>query len=126
MNIKNEVIVEMNGCIKGANGERELAGLLRDHGFETERGGTCSYGTKPDLSGLSGVHIEVKRVERLNVNRAMQQAVADAAKFRDGAPTVFHRQNRSGWLVTMRFEDWIKLYKGEKLTSGCGGCGRCR
>lgn len=40
---------------------------------------------------------------------------------RNGVPAVFHR-NRSGWLVTMRFEDWIKLYKGEKLTSGCGGC----
>lgn len=69
----------MNGCIKGAAGERELAGLLRDHGFDTERGGTCSFGTKPDLSGLPDVHIEVKRVERLNVNKAMSQAIADAA-----------------------------------------------
>ena len=111
----------MNGCVKGANGERELAGVLRDHGFVTERGGTCSYGKKPDLSGLPGIHIEVKRVERLNINKAMQQAVADAVKFQDGAPTVFHRQNRSDWLVTMRLEDWIRIYKDEKKGVKEGG-----
>ena len=116
----------MNSCKKGANGERELAGILADHGFVTERGGTCSFGTKPDLMGLPGVHIEVKRVERLNVNKAMQQAINDSAKFQDGDPTVFHRQNRSEWLVTMRFEDWIKLYKGEKPVSGCEGRCKCR
>ncbi len=104
----------MNGCRKGAAGERELARLLRGFGYETERGGTCSFGTKPDLSGLPGIHIEVKRVERLNIHKAMAQAVSDAAKFHDGAPTVFHRQNRTGWLVTMRFEDWLKLYKAEE------------
>ena len=101
----------MNSCRKGADGERELARLLRDHGFKTERGGTCSYGTAPDLSGRPGIHIECKRVERLNIRKAMDQAEADAAKFRDGAPTVFHRQNRGAWLVTMSFDDWIKLYK---------------
>lgn len=25
-------------------------------------------------------------------------------------PTVFHRRNGKGWLVTMRIKDWIKLY----------------
>jgi len=116
----------MNSCVKGANGERELASVLLDYGFVTERGGTCSYGTKPDLSGLPGIHIEVKRVERLNINKAMRQAVTDSARFQDGAPTVFHRQNRSGWLVTMRFEDWIDLYKEKRPSSGCGSCGKCR
>ena len=30
------------------------------------------------------------------------QAVRDADHFLDGAPTVFHRRNRSNWMVTMR------------------------
>ena len=52
-----------------------------------------------------------KRNERLNVPEAMAQAVRDAERFQDGAPTVFHRRNRSGWLVTQRLEDWIALYR---------------
>ena len=96
---------------KGADGERELAALLREYGYPLERGGSLSFGEVPDLTGLPGVHIEVKRVERLNVPEAMAQAVRDAERFQDGAPTVFHRRNRSGWLVTQRLEDWIALYR---------------
>lgn len=102
----------MNSCRKGADGERELASLLRAEGYDIERGGTESFGTAPDLSGLPGIHIECKRVEKLNVLEAMQQSRRDAEKFKDGAPTLFHRRNRSPWLVTMLLEDWLKLYKG--------------
>lgn len=96
---------------KGADGERELAALLQEHGYTIERGRSLSFGEVPDLSGLPGVHIEVKRVERLNVGEAMAQAVRDSEKFHDGAPTLFHRRNRQPWLVTMRLEDWISIYK---------------
>ena len=96
---------------KGADGERELAALLREYGYPVERGGSLSFGEVPDLSGLPGVHIEVKRVERLNVPEAMQQAVRDAEKFHDGAPTLFHRRNREPWLVTMRLPDWMEMYQ---------------
>jgi len=95
---------------KGADGERELAALLCKHGYDVERGGSLSYGSIPDLTGLSGIHIEVKRVEKLNVDKAMEQADRDAVKFRDGAPAVFHRRNRKPWLVTMKLTDWLKLY----------------
>ena len=96
---------------KGAAGERELRKLLQEHGFETERGG-MAFGEVPDLTGLPGIHIECKRVERLNLHEAMDQSIRDAQKFQDGAPAVFHRTNREPWLVTMLFEDWMKLYKG--------------
>lgn len=46
---------------------------------------------------------------------AMAQAVRDAEKFGDGAPTVFHRRNRSGWLVVMNLEDWIQVYNSGDL-----------
>jgi len=96
---------------KGAAGERELSGILQKHGYLTERGGSLSFGEVPDLSGLPGVHIEVKRVERLNILEAMKQAERDAERFHDGVPTVFHRRNRSPWLVTMKLKDWLELYK---------------
>ena len=96
---------------KGAGGELELSKILAEHGYHTQRGGNCS-GELPDLYGLPGIHIEVKRVERLNLSEAMRQAVDDSAKFGDGAPAVFHRRNREKWLVTMRLEDWMRLYGG--------------
>lgn len=97
---------------KGADGERELAAVLQAHGHDVIRGGSLSFGDVPDLLGLPGIHIEVKRVERLNLRAAMEQAERDAGRFRDGVPAVFHRSNRQPWLVTMRLEDWLKLYRG--------------
>lgn len=94
---------------KGADGERELAEILRGYGYQIRRGGSLSFGEVPDLSGLPGVHIEVKRVERLNLAGAMGQAVRDSKVF-GGMPTVFHRRNRAPWMVTMRLEDWMVLY----------------
>ena len=101
----------MNSSRKGADGERELAGILEAEGFRMERGGTESFGTAPDLSGLPGIHIEVKRVEKLNIFTAMAQAIRDAARFRDGYPAVFHRRNRKPWLVTMLLSDWLRMYR---------------
>lgn len=97
---------------KGADGERELATELRKYGYNIRRGGSLSFGTVPDLVGLTGVHIECKRVERLNVSAAMQQAISDAERFNDGAPALFWRRNRQQWLVTMRLTDWMNLYNG--------------
>lgn len=96
---------------KGRVGELELASLLREQGYgDVCPGEPQSYGAEPDIVGLPGVHIEVKRVERLNVGEAMQQAIRDSERFRDGAPTLFHRRNRAPWLVTMRLSDWLNLY----------------
>lgn len=96
---------------KGADGERELVEILQQNGYQVERGGSETFGKVPDIFGLPGIHIEVKRVERLNISEAMTQAIRDAQRFGDGAPTVFHRRNRKPWLVTMLFDDWIELYQ---------------
>ncbi len=99
---------------KGADGERELAARLRGYGYEIERGGSLSFGEVPDLVGLPGIHIECKRVERLNVPEAMQQAIRDAERFQDGRPALFHRRNRQPWLVTLRLDDFMALYGGKQ------------
>ena len=104
----------VNSKRKGAAGERELTKKLNEYGFETRRSvqynGKADDG-KADLVNLPGIHIECKRVERLNVSEAMEQAVRDA---KGEMPTVFHRKNREGWLVTMRLDDWMELYKEYK------------
>ena len=96
---------------KGANGERELAALLREYGYPVERGGSLSFGEVPDLTGLPGVHIECKRAEQLRVYDWMAQAERDSERFHDGLPAVFHRRNRQEWLVTMRLPDWLEMYQ---------------
>ena len=94
---------------KGAAAERELAALIRDTwGYEVRRGMVFYH--ESDIVGLDGIHMEVKRQERLNVYEAIKQAIAEAGKRKDGIPAVFHRRDREGWLVTMRLEDWIDLY----------------
>ena len=48
---------------KGAAGERELAALLSAAGYECQRGGCLSFGEIPDVIGLPGIYIAVKRLE---------------------------------------------------------------
>ena len=96
---------------KGRGGELEICRILQANGVDARPGQAVSYGSTPDVTGISGIHAEIKRVERLNVPEAMAQAIRDSEKFQDGTPTLFHRRNRSPWLVTMRLEDWILLYQ---------------
>lgn len=100
----------MNSRQKGARGERELASKLRDYGYESRRGQQFSGANgDPDVVGLSGIHIECKRVERLNIEDAMAQAKRDARE--NEIPAVFHRKNHCEWLVTMELDKWIELYR---------------
>ena len=96
---------------KGAVGEMELTEILKSNGYNVKRGGSLNYGAFPDVMGLPGVHIEVKRREKLNLLSAIQQAQTDAARFHDGQPAVFHRRNREPWLVTMTLDEWLTLYR---------------
>ena len=101
----------MNSRRKGAAGERELANILKSYGYDTRRGQQyCGANGDADVIGLEGVHIECKRVERLNIHDAMKQA-ADDARERE-TPIVAHRKNNTEWLVTMRLSDWLELYGG--------------
>lgn len=99
----------MNSKSKGAKGERELARVLRQYGYDCRRGQQYSGANgDADVVGLPGVHIECKRVERLNIHDAMDQAKRDS---RDGEiPAVFHRKNNCEWLVTLQIDEFMKLY----------------
>ena len=106
-----------NSKAKGSAGERELARKLREYGYECRRGQQYSGANgDADVIGLPSIHIECKRVERLNLYDAMAQAKHDA---RDGElPAVFHRRNNCKWLVTMELDDWMSLYNGSDLPDG--------
>ncbi len=101
----------MNSKQKGKRGELEIANILKGYGYDCRR--TAQYngkeqGSLADVIGLPGIHIEVKRVERINIDVCMEQAIRDC---QGDTPTVWHRRNNKPWYVTMRLEDWIDLYK---------------
>ena len=105
---------------KGKIGELEVVNLLKSAGYNAHR--SVQYcgatGDAPDVvvEGLP-LHIEVKRVERLNLKQAYQQAVHDSKKNGNNVPVVFHRLSHQPWMVTLSAEDFLelvkKLYKGD-------------
>ena len=100
----------MNSRNKGAVGERELASKLTEYGFPSRRGQQFSGANgDADVVGLPWIHIECKRVERLNLQEAYDQSRRDARE--DEIPVVMHRKNNCKWLVTMSLEDWIDFYR---------------
>lgn len=99
-----------NSRRKGAEGERELAKELATYGFDCRRGQQFKGGgDSPDVVGLPGVHIECKRVEHLNIEKAMVQSRRDAEGTED-VPVVMHRKNREGWKVTMDLAEFMNMY----------------
>lgn len=101
----------MNSRRKGADGERELSNILKAAGFSECRRGQqyCGANGDPDIVGLPGIHIECKRVEALNIDKAMDQAQNDAKE--GDVPVVCHRKNGRKWKATLSLEDFLELYK---------------
>jgi hypothetical protein len=95
---------------KGKRGEREVAELLRGHGIPARRGVQYAGGNdSPDVIGLDGVHIEVKRSETLALYPALEQALTDA---RPGdIATVWHRRSGRRWVVVLHAEDFLALMR---------------
>lgn len=106
---------------KGRHAELELVRILQENAIPAEPGQAVSYGSTPDITGVRGIHVEVKRRENVNLSAALEQAEADSQKFGDGLPAVFHRKNREGWRVTMPLSAWLELYQHHK----CQCRGRC-
>lgn len=101
----------VNSKQKGARFERLLASKLREYGYDTRR--TAQYcgntGDAADVIGLPNIHIEAKHQERMQLYDWMEQAKRDA---KNGLlPAVFHKRNNAPILVTMEFDDWMKLYE---------------
>ncbi len=103
----------MNSREKGAAGERELAGILKKYGYDCRRGQQyCGINGDADVIGIPGLHIECKRVEKLNIDDALEQSIRDA---KDGElPVVMHRKNRKPWKVTLELDEFMKLLKAAR------------
>lgn len=104
-----------NSRRKGADAERQLSKVLKEYGFDCRRGQQfCGNNGDADVVGLPFIHIECKRVEQLNIDKALQQAISDHKA--GTIPAVFHRKNRTGWKVTLSLDDFMSIY-GEYYSS---------
>lgn len=102
----------INSKQKGKKGELELANYLKDRGLEARRGQQYSGSPEsPDVicDSWPFIHIEVKRVEKLNIEDALQQSTRDSGE--DQIPIVTHRKNREKWKVTLWLDDFIDIYE---------------
>ena len=100
---------------KGKRGERAFRDLLREHGFNAERGVQHRGGpNSPDIicPDLPTLHFEVKAVEALRIWAAIQQAIDDAG---GGTPVVAHKRNGSEWLVFLRAKDFLEIVRRSHL-----------
>ncbi len=102
----------MNSRAKGARGERQWRDELRANGYASRRGQQFSGSPdSPDVvcETLPWAHFEVKAVERLNIEDAMEQARRDAG---GKVPIVAHKRNHRRWLVTMGAETFFQFLSG--------------
>ena len=122
----------MNSREKGKRGERQWRDELRARGYSARRGQQYSGSPEsPDVicDELDWLHFEVKAVERLNIEDAMDQARRDSRSGNhrtpalspcgEGAdsqagqvPLVVHRRSFRPWLVTMDAETFFGFLGG--------------
>jgi Holliday junction resolvase len=94
---------------KGAAGERELAGILKDNlGFEVKRNLGQARDGADDIT-IQKFRIEVKRQERLQVDKWSEQ-VESCSKVGE-VPVLMYRRNGQPWRVCLRLDDFIPLLR---------------
>ena len=100
---------KINSREKGKRGERDVAHEFQDKGFDARRGQQFSgLQGDADVVGVPYLHLEVKRTNRLQLDKAMAQSVRDA---REGEiPTVIHRKDHQEWRITLALEDFIPIF----------------
>ena len=114
---------KINSKRKGNNGELEVAHKFQDKGFDARRGQQFSgLQGDADVVGVPYLHIEVKRTNRLQLDKAMEQSVRDA---REGEiPTVISRKDNQEGRITLTLEDFMPIFmayveeKGKEQNNG--------
>lgn len=101
---------KINSKDKGKRGERYVAKLLREYGYDAKRGVQYQGSpNSPDVTGLPKVHIEVKFTEKLNIWNALEQSKRDSGE--NEIPVVMFKRNRTQVYVALPFDEFMEMYK---------------
>lgn len=110
----------MNARAKGTRGEQEIARFYRALGYGAVRvpnsGGLDVPG---DVIGVPGIHIEIKRAERLRLWEGLAQAERDAPE--NTIPTLHFRRDRDIWWVAIPLGDFARMLHQFHQTFDGGG-----
>lgn len=95
----------VNSNQKGKAGERELSKELQKFfKVKTKRGQQyCGLEGNADVVGIDGIHIESKRVQKLNLSKSLQQAENDRKE--EDRATLFSRKNHEPWIFSCYLDD---------------------
>lgn len=97
----------VNGNLKGKAGEREACRAIADVfklPANTLRRSQqyCGAAGDADVVGIPNLHIECKRVEKLNLDAAIKKVTEECPE--GDVPIVVHRRNRKKWRVTVELD----------------------
>lgn len=98
--------------MKGKRGELEAIQVIKDAGWQAARrthDGREQAGRGDVIHGPVSCHIEIKRVEKLNVPKALDQVARDADPTL--IPVLVHRPSRHGWMATLPLDELLALLK---------------
>lgn len=105
----------VNSRNKGARGEREF---IQDHlvpHWPAAKRNLDQYGSdKRDCLEVAGVHWQIKRTEKLELWKAIEQAETEARDH--DIPVVAFRRNRSGWYCVIEADELVALLKMREAT----------
>lgn len=101
--------MSVNSRQKGKRGELEIAHIMQSYGYDARRSQQfAGINGDADVVGVPHLHLEIKRVQALNLDKAMEQSIRDAKT--GEIPVVMHRKDRQPWRVTLGLEDFMKIY----------------
>jgi hypothetical protein len=100
----------LNSRAKGRRGENEFVKAhLLEHWPQAKRNLDQFGDDKRDCVEVAGIHFQVKRVEKLNIWAALDQAISEAAP--QDVPVVAFRRNRSAWFGALEMDELIPLLR---------------
>lgn len=104
---------KINSRSKGKRNELILAHKLQKYGYDARRSQQfAGINGDADVVGVPFLHIECKAVQKLNLDKAMEQSIRDA---KDGEiPVVMHHKDRQPWRVTLDFDHFMAMYQAWK------------
>ena len=97
---------------KGKRGEREVVALAREHDLEADRTAALQAGGVPGaadvrLRAFPGLHVEVKRDQRLSVDAMVRQAEEEAPE--GATPVVAWRRDGMKWRADVPLGHYLAL-----------------
>ena len=100
----------INGKQKGKRNELLLAHKLQEYGSDARRSQQfAGINGDAEVVGVPLLHIECKAVQKLNLDKAMEQSIRDA---KDGEiPVVMHHKDRQPWRVTLDFDHFMAMFQ---------------